>query len=80
MATKQEVLALHKAHPEWNSGQIAAQLDCDSAYVRATFKRNGIVNAAPRRVGPVRRERERCAMICERFGQHTIAAEIRGVA
>lgn len=42
MANKHQVIALHKAHPTWTSVQIAEELDCESAYVRATFQRNGL--------------------------------------
>jgi hypothetical protein len=47
MATKDQVIFTHKLHPDWSSQQIADKLDCDSAYVRATFKRNGL-KSAPR--------------------------------
>lgn len=42
MANKQQVIELHRQHPNWGSGEIARVLDCDSAYVRATFYRNGM--------------------------------------
>lgn len=47
MATKHQVIALHKEHPDWNSEEIASELDCDGGYVRATFKRNGLRLPAP---------------------------------
>jgi hypothetical protein len=34
--TKDQVLAMHAAHPEWNASRIARELKCVSGYVRAT--------------------------------------------
>lgn len=42
MATKQQVIALNAKHPDWTSYRIAEELDCSSAYVRATGSRNGL--------------------------------------
>lgn len=42
MTTKHEVIAVHTAHPDWNSVQIASKLNCCDAYVRSTFRRNGM--------------------------------------
>lgn len=42
MATKDQVISLHRMHPQLNSVQIAERLDCEDAYVRATFYRNGL--------------------------------------
>lgn len=42
MATKAQVLELHRKYPEWTSVDIAERLNCESAYVRATFYRNGL--------------------------------------
>lgn len=50
MATKNQVIALHRAYPHWTDRDIAAELDCDSAYVRATARRNRLVLASARHV------------------------------
>lgn len=42
MATKQQVMDLHRANPSWTANDIANHLDCLSAYVRATARRNGL--------------------------------------
>lgn len=42
MANKKQVIELHKKNPDLTSVDIAEQLGCDSAYVRATFYRNGL--------------------------------------
>lgn len=43
MSTNQhEVVKLFKANPLATSTEIADQLDCDSAYVRATLRRKGL--------------------------------------
>ena len=42
MADQQQVLELHREHPDWAAPQIAAQLGCSAGYVRATAHRAGI--------------------------------------
>ena len=42
MATKQQVIDSHRAHPKWTASEIADKLQCSSEYVRATAKRNGL--------------------------------------
>ena len=42
MATKHDVIRLHRGNPDWTSVDIAAALGCLPAYVRATAKRNGL--------------------------------------
>lgn len=39
MADHNQVIALHRKHPEWSATEIAAQLDCSTGYVRATAHR-----------------------------------------
>lgn len=76
MPTKHDVIAIHRQHPDWSSGQIAAALDCDSAYVRATFYRN---NLKLRPIPVARRaliERERCANIARQYGAERVAEAI----
>lgn len=38
---KHEVIALHKAHPDWTSSQIAKVVGCKREYVVVTCRRNG---------------------------------------
>lgn len=40
--TKHDVIATHKAHPEWTCCMIAGHLGCMVAYVSATMRRNGL--------------------------------------
>ena len=63
MATKHQVIDLHQKHPQWNSVQIAKALNCDSAYVRATFQRNGLAlhREKTQRERIIEAERDRCA-------------------
>lgn len=42
MATKQQVMDLHRANPTWTAPDIAASLGCLDAYVRATARRYGM--------------------------------------
>lgn len=65
MATKHQVIAMHRTHPGWTSGQIAEALGCDSAYVRSTFYRNGMsLPKYERKPSALQMaERERCAEI-----------------
>lgn len=42
MANKYQVIDLHRKNPELSSVEIACRLDCCDAYVRATFRRNGL--------------------------------------
>lgn len=42
MTTKHHVIAAFHKNPSATSPQIADQLDCDPAYVRATLKRAGL--------------------------------------
>lgn len=39
MATKEQVMAIRKANPDMHPNDIAAQLGCAPAYVRATIAR-----------------------------------------
>lgn len=43
MTTKHHVIAEFKKNPNATSTEIADKLDCESAYVRKTLKRNGLV-------------------------------------
>lgn len=51
MATKQQVLDLHRLHPDWSCRRIAAEIGAEREYVYATFRRQGIKppRAKPRR-------------------------------
>jgi len=40
MATKDQVLELHRKQPSWDDLMIAEHLDCTPEYVRATMHRN----------------------------------------
>lgn len=40
MATKDQVIFLHRQNPLWSANKIAAYLHCESAYIRATARRN----------------------------------------
>lgn len=51
MANKWEVIGAFKKNPTATSTEIADELDCDGAYVRATLKRAGL-----RLAGSYRRE------------------------
>ena len=42
MATKDQVIALHRKHPDWSAPDIAAALGCDASYVRATARRQSL--------------------------------------
>lgn len=76
MTTKHEVIAIHKAHPDWTCGRIAAHLGCLPEYVSATFRRNGLSlpNSGKKRLD----QKEKHALIAERMGSPEIAAAIRG--
>lgn len=39
MATKQQVIDLHKKNPDWSAGKLAAALNCGNAYIRKTASR-----------------------------------------
>jgi hypothetical protein len=39
MTTKQDVIRLNRAHPDWTAREIADELGCNPGYVRATAKR-----------------------------------------
>jgi hypothetical protein len=43
MANKHEVIRLHRQNPTWAATRIADELDCSSAYVRATAQRNSLI-------------------------------------
>ena len=43
MTTKHHVIAEFHKNPSATSTEIADKLDCESAYVRKTLKRNGLV-------------------------------------
>lgn len=45
MTTKHHVIALFHKNPSATSTEIADKLDCESAYVRKTLKRNGLILA-----------------------------------
>lgn len=51
MTTKHEVIAVHRAHPDWSAGDIAAHLGCMHEYVRATARRNGFSLPKASRLG-----------------------------
>lgn len=42
MTTKHHVIAAFQKNPSATSHEIADQLDCDPAYVRATLRRAGL--------------------------------------
>lgn len=75
MANKEQVLSLFRKNPRWNSVMIAEAIGCESAYVRATLKRNGL-SLQTRRISPLMRERERCASVAKAMGRPDIANEI----
>ena len=74
MATKHEVIALHRQHPDWSSGRIAEELDCLPEYVRVTLQRNGI-RARGLNINIIH-ERERCAAIARQHGAEHVAEAI----
>lgn len=45
MATKHQVIALHREHPTWTARRIAFELGCGTGYVRATAQREGLTLA-----------------------------------
>lgn len=59
MANKHEVLALYRKHRKWSPTDIAAELECHPAYVRATIARAGLparhTDIASRTLGAQRR-------------------------
>jgi hypothetical protein len=59
MAMKDDVIRLHREHPDWCAAEIAAALGCESAYVRATAKRNELV--LPKTRGRLRTRSEKFA-------------------
>lgn len=58
MASKAQVIDTHLDHPEWSSSRIARELDCTQEYVRATFRRNGLMLAGAR--SPAQRRADHC--------------------
>lgn len=42
MATKQKVIDVHRAHPNWNGPQIARHLKCSESYVRVVSARSNL--------------------------------------
>lgn len=44
MATKQDVLDLYEKYTDWTAVEIAARLECNPAYVRATLQRSGLTS------------------------------------
>jgi hypothetical protein len=76
-----ELQALHAEHPHWGSERLGEELDCDPAYVRATFKRKRMIVPSQKK-GDIMEatlvERERCAIIAEKWNAPRVAAEIRG--
>ena len=78
MATKDQVFRLHRVYPHWTAGMIAAELECEPAYVRSTFYRAGKDLPGPsKRSLAEQRERERCAKLAEGMGSALIAKAIR---
>lgn len=82
MTTKHEVIALHREHPDWTGGKIAAHLGCLPEYVSATLRRNGmkLPNSGQPRYLHRMVQREKFAIIAERMGAPEVAAAIRGAA
>jgi hypothetical protein len=52
MATKDQVITLHREHPDWTAPQIAAELGCGDPYVRATAQRQKLTLRQGRRGPP----------------------------
>ena len=42
MTTKHQVIAAHRAHPDWTARDISDALGCVPGYVNATARRNGL--------------------------------------
>lgn len=67
MATKRQVIELHRKHPDWTDRQIAEAIpgECSAAYVRATARRNGLTlgRALP---PPAKRLRAKAADLLKR--------------
>jgi hypothetical protein len=59
LVTKNDVIRLHREHPDWCAAEIAAALGCDSAYVRATARRNKLF--LPRTVGRTKTRSQKLA-------------------
>jgi len=55
MASKQQVIDAHSSHPDWSADEIARELKCGAAYVRATARRNRLKLADRRHDNPGRR-------------------------
>lgn len=45
MATKHQVIAANRKHPEWTAKMIAESIGACEGYVNATAKRNGLLLA-----------------------------------
>lgn len=62
---KDEVIAVHRQHPDWYAGDIADFLDCQPEYVRATARRYDLVLPKANRNGGILRTTERGAAITD---------------
>jgi DNA-directed RNA polymerase specialized sigma24 family protein len=63
MTTWDQVLAVHSKHPEWCSTEIARELGCHPAYVRATMQRRGMTLKTSRKAGRRLQDWERQAIL-----------------
>lgn len=81
MATKDQVIALHKQNPAMTARQIADALDCLEEYVRATAKRNNLILGAayPRQQDAkyLRSEARRLMWRADKLVKRAIAIEAR---
>lgn len=66
MATKHQVIQLHREHPDWGSTEIAARLGCMPEYVRSTARRQKIkLPSALSARDQLRRQAERIRKIAD---------------
>jgi len=71
MSDKQQVIALHRLHPDWCADQIAAKLGCHAGYVRATAARNSLILPKKQRgvdadatiAAPIKKKEKRAASV-----------------
>lgn len=80
MANRQQVIGLHKTHPEWTCGLIAKVLNCKPEYVACTIRRAGLKLPNSKGYKPLQKYvpiKERCARIAEDMGSVDIANAIR---
>lgn len=68
MATVQQVVECVTAHPRWTVRDIALELNCTTAYVRATAYRQGIKIRGLRIVNKDRTRILRLGYICHQNG------------